>query len=181
MLARRSLPISIFLLTAAAATTWLVCLAARGVTPDDPFSPWNGRWQGEFVAYDIEGNERYRLQVNQDYAPAGPDQQRAVFLNRSADGSVETVHAVNLVRDGQLICRVRTIGADGKPMGELIEHRGRHVGPGHIIWHRRIGENGFETFNEIVTGDTYWIHGVAMKNGDPSRAEIFEGRYVRVE
>ncbi|MCH7808150.1 MAG: hypothetical protein IIB60_02895 [Planctomycetes bacterium] len=158
----------------------LLIAARRTDTSTDPFASWNGTWKGDFIAYDIQGEERYRIRVEQSYKPAGPGQQSAVFTNHLPDGSIETVHAVNLLRDGKLICRLRTIGPDGKPIGERTEHRGTRIGPGHIIWHRTIGEHGFETFNEQIVGDTYWIHGVSVKGSDPQEAEIFEGRYVRV-
>ncbi len=146
----------------------------------DPFSPWLGRWKGEFVAYTAQGEVKYRIAVEQRYKAAGPGQQSAVFTNRMADGSVETVHAVNLVRAGRLICRTRRIDPTGQAVGERVEHSGTQVGLGHIIWHRRIGKRGFETFNERVEGDTYRIHGAAVYGDDPSQVELFEGRYVRV-
>lgn len=147
----------------------------------DVFNPWNGKWHGWFKAYDFEGNERYRLEVTQEYKSAGNGQQSAVFVNVMPDGSEETVHAVNIVRDGKLTCRVRKIGPDGKAQGDVSEHRGTLIGSGHIAWHSPVGEHGFEFFNERVDGDTYWIHGVAVKGQDPRSAEMFEGRYVRVE
>ncbi|MFQ5413903.1 MAG: hypothetical protein ACE5E6_05545 [Phycisphaerae bacterium] len=173
-----------YILTVSAASVlggaaW-VALADRTAATTTPFSAWNGRWHGSFVAYDITGHRRYRLDVTQVYRPAGADQQSAVFTNRAADGSVETVHAVNLVRDGKLICRVRNIGADGKPTGDIVEHRGTRIGPGHIIWHRRIGTRGLETFNERVDGDVYRISGVGIYGDNPLDAHIFEGTYTRV-
>ena len=162
-----------------------VCVTATGLTPPvkpaDPFGPWTGRWKGEFVCYDIQGKQKYRLEVEQRYEPAGEGQQGAVFMNRSGDGSVEIIHAVNLVRGGALICRTRTIGPDGKALSEPIEHRGTYISQGHIIWHRRIGDRGFETFNEVIDGNTFWIHGVALHSDDPREIEIYEGRYTRVE
>ena len=160
----------------------VVFMAIRATAgPDsDPFEPWHGHWHGEFVAYSIEGIEQYRLSVEQTYKPAGPMQQSAVFTNRSAGGAIETVHAVNLIRDGKLICRTRKIGQDGSPYGEMVEHMGRHLGPGHIMWFRRTGKDGFETFNERIDGDTYWIHGVRHAGGERGGVEIYEGRYVRL-
>ncbi len=178
---QRSRAVPTILACATFATACLVTLGVSRAPPADPFKAWNGTWKGEFICYDIEGHERYRLQVEQTYKSAGAAQQSAVFKNRSADGTVETVHAVNLVRDGKLICRSRTIAPDGKPIGETIEHQGEYIGPGHIIWHRRIAEAGFETFNEIVDGDTYWIHGVGLYGGDPHDINIFEARYKRVK
>ena len=157
-----------------------VSKSTKVAIPADPFAPWNGHWSGEFVSYDIDGKVRYRLRVDQRYTPAGRGQQSAVFTNTSEGGRVETVHAVNLVRDGELLCRVTKIGPDGKPVGAVIEHKGEYVGPGHIIWHRRIGEGRFEIFNEIVDGDTYWIHGTGLYGKDPHSTEIFEGRYRRI-
>jgi len=145
------------------------------------FAPWNGTWRGTFTSYDIEGKERYKLDVTQVYESVGNGQQKGVFTVKSADGTVETVHAVNMVRDGELICRVVKIGQDEKPIGERTEHKGTYLGPGHIIWHSKIGEHGFETFNELVDGDLYTIHGAGVKSDDPRETEVFEGRYRRIK
>ena len=146
---------------------------------ENPFAPWNGIWQGEFVAYGADGEIRYRMRVEQKYTQIGMDLQRGVFVNRVAGKEAETVHAVNTVEDGKLFCRVRSIDNKGKAIGPVREHQGRLVGPGHIFWYSDLGDGKFESFNERVDGTSYTIHGVGVYGPHPEDRHLFEARYTR--
>ncbi|MFQ5493783.1 MAG: hypothetical protein ACE5EX_00215 [Phycisphaerae bacterium] len=144
-----------------------------------PFAPWNGAWRGEFVAYTADGAVRYRMQVEQAYRRVSAVLQRGVFVNRVPGREAERVHAENTVEHGKLLCRVHAVDANGQAVGPVREHRGRLVGPGHIIWYSDLGDGEFETFNERVDGDTYSIHGVGVYGPKPEDRHVFEAHYTR--
>lgn len=146
---------------------------------ENPFAPWDGRWRGTFTAYQADGKPLYEIQVNQEYRTVKPLTQSGVFTNRYADGRTETVHAVNLVEDGKLICRVRTVDKNGKASGSVKEHVGRRVGAGHIVWYADLGDGKFESFSERVDGDRYVIFGVGVYGEKATDRHIFEATYNR--
>ena len=154
--------------------------AVAEVEANDPLAPWNGTWRGTFIAYRADGQPLYRIDVEQTYEMVKPNTQRGVFVNRYADGTTQTVHAVNLVEQGRLVCRVRPIDANGKGTGKVKQHIGHRIGPGHIIWYSDLGGGRFESFNEVVQGDRYTIHGVGVYGDKPADRHIFEAVYQRV-
>ena len=148
------------------------------------FAELDGTWEGEFVGWNREGRELYRIRVRQTYRTVDEHTQRVEIEDRMPDGSVITGHGENSARrteDGglELRCRVE------KSNGERVEHRGRLVegpdGEEELLWHSE-GDGRWEMFREGVRGEgdteVYEIDGVG-RYGD--QVVVMAGRYRRVE
>jgi len=144
-------------------------------SPQTIFSPFNGRWQGVFKVYSIEGRLQDEVQVEQRYWWKD-DEQQAVFIERKKDGTVTRSKARNYVQDGKLFCEV------------VNDQRGRTVHQGHfedglLFWHRQLKDQSLtESFKERVVktsaGREYQIDGVGIYG---TSVLIFEARYQEVK
>lgn len=158
--------------------------------PRDPpppvavFADLDGTWEGEFVGWNREGRELYRIHVRQTYRTVDDHTQRVEIEDRMPDGSVITGHGENTARrtdDGELELRCRV----EKSNGERVEHRGRLVegpdGREELVWHSG-GDGRWEMFRERVrrvgAAEVYEIDGVG-RYGD--QVVVMAGRYRRVE
>lgn len=148
------------------------------------FVDLDGTWEGDFVGWDREGRELYRIRVRQTYRTVDGHTQRVQIEDRMPDGSVITGRGENTARrteEGELELRCRV----EKSNGERVEHRGRLVegpdGEEELVWSSE-GDGRWEMFRERVRreGETevYEIDGVG-RYGD--QVVVMAGRYRRVE
>lgn len=158
--------------------------------PRDPpppvavFADLDGTWEGEFVGWNREGRELYRIHVRQTYRTVDDHTQRVEIEDRMPDGSVVAGRGENTARRNEeggleLRCRVE------KSTGERVEHRGRLVegpdGREELVWHSG-GDGRWEMFRERVRrvgeAEVYEIDGVGRYG---EQVVVMAGRYRRVE
>ena len=137
---------------------WLGGRTAEPVRAGDPvdvFADLNGAWRGEFVGWDEEGREQYRIRVSHRYHKVDAHTQKLVGKDTLPDGTVIELDGENTARrleNGQLElrCVVR------KSNGETVRHRGR-LGKGprgeELVFWYSLDEGKRETFREWVEGD----------------------------
>ncbi|MEN0064612.1 MAG: hypothetical protein AAGA48_20855 [Myxococcota bacterium] len=152
--------------------------------PDRPvevFAELDGIWSGQFVGYDAQGKELYRIDVRQEYTTVDAHTQKVEIRDAMQDGMVITGRGVNVAKlvDGRLSlsCVV------DKSNGDHVEHQGRIVtlpsGEPGLVW-SSVRKGRSETFLEYVTEENgkavYRIQGTG-RYGDT--LIVMSGRYVK--
>lgn len=152
--------------------------------PVSVFSELDGKWQGNFVGYDIKGNILYKIEVTQIYKTISDTTQEVYIEDKAVDGTVITGKGKNIATindDGliDLICIVE------KSTGEKVEHKGTlSKGPDgkkNIIWHSS-NPKRTETFREFVEkrddGEYYIIQGLGIYG---KTSILMSGKYEKVK
>jgi len=162
----------------------MIFLVALMLTaPVDVFSDLDGEWRGEFAGYSVDGEELYRIQVEQRYETVDENTQRVEIRDTATDGTVVTGKGFNRAveqADGsiELTCVV------DKSNGDHVEHRGRILtsvsGDKVLVWfsdktgrretfHERVFESKGKTVYEIRGAGLYgtsliFMHGHYRKS-----------------
>lgn len=156
---------------------------AEGSNPVDVFKELDGTWKGYFVGYSPEGEELYRIEVEQTYKTVNETTQTVRIRDKNLKtGEVVTGQGRNVAAVGpngeiKLRCLVQ------KANGEAVAHDGRIVrgaeGREQIIWYS-VSPGRSETFREAVrksdTRAVYTIDGMGQYGGN---LILMHGRYFR--
>lgn len=158
--------------------------SAAGGRPVDVYSALDGRWKGQFVGFDAQGKELYRIDVEQTYRTVDDHTQIVRIKDTDASGRTITGEGRNIARrrpDGslELLCIVE------KSNGDKVRHEGRLVrgadGSTQLIWFS-VASGRTETFREDVRtvpgGEVYTIDGMGLYGGTPI---LMHGRYRRTK
>ncbi len=163
--ARSAITLALALIVAASAAA-----VARGdicssdLPPARIFADLDGVWEGNFVGFDLAGNELYRVIVRQVYRTVDDNTQEVEIEDRQADGTIVHGRGHNVARcleDGSLELRCRVT----KSNGDRVEHEGRLAsgadGRPLLIWSSAEPDRR-ESFLEAADTQHYTIDGVGI-------------------
>lgn len=144
-----------------------------------PFKPWDGVWEGEFVALKSTGEIVRRVRVRQEWRhiAASKDfrQEGHFMVTDAATGVAEEEKALHKCAFDLTGLERRVIKRNG---GVVIELDGRQEG-GRIVWSRSI-PGATETFREWIDGDTYHVEGEGAYGEAGAEQLTYVGLYRRV-
>ncbi len=152
--------------------------------PSAVFADLDGTWEGEFVGYDTEGQEIYRISVRQTYRTVDSKTQEVRVTDTFADGRVITGRGQNTAErlpDGSLRLRCVVVKSNDERVTHLGSSGIAPDGEPQLVWHSK-GIDRWESFRETVRGQgaeaVYSIDGVGLYGGT---VIIMAGRYHQVE
>ena len=165
-----------------AGATWFAATREAEERPVAVFAELDGTWEGEFVGWDLEGRELYRIRVRQVYETVDDTTQTVTIEDHMPDGEIIRGTGRNVAVRGEdgkltLTCVVETSN------GDRVEHTGRlGRGPGgdEVLFWTSAAPERREVFREAVSAEdgkkVYTIDGV----GRYGASTVFmAGRYER--
>lgn len=151
--------------------------ALRGQALAQVLAPWEGRWAGNVVVYDMTGRAVSNYECVRDYSSSNRFLQTVNCLMISPDGEIRNSIWVNKVHGrNQMEGKVRQVGEK-----HLSVYDGRLDPNGQLVWSRQEAEGVRDIVRSWISNGDLYIEEVYLSPGEPTGGYMLSGVLSRSE